>query len=107
MSINMSTVSRASFDLYRTSEYDANLPLTTWTKKITEDKDALSAWKQHMRPSPKDYRNFSNKNLWERFRAHFLLTLDSHDLRHLIDPAFRPQDEQLYASQQDWMFRGL
>jgi hypothetical protein len=107
--LDISTVDTASFDAFRTDEYDPTVPIVPWKKRLatTAPESEAAAWKKNVRPSTKDYKVFRDDAYWSTAKEHFESTIRSHGLDNFLEHSFQPVDKELDTAQGNWIFKVL
>jgi hypothetical protein len=53
----------------------------------------------------KAYKEYRDESYWNQYKKHFITTLDSHALGHLIDEKHVVVNEELDRAQRSWLFK--
>ena len=102
---DVSKMTKAQFDGFRTSDYDANAPLSPWNAKAKNDLDVeVTNWKKNIKPNAKAYKDFKEEAYWLRAKEQIMGTLEAQGLEHLIDATFVVTNPDLDSMQQKWLY---
>ena len=67
--------------------------------------DELSNWKNIVKPSRSDYKEFRDETTWPRHREHIMTTLHAHDLQHVILEGHIVTNKPLDKAQSQWLYK--
>jgi hypothetical protein len=65
----------------------------------------LSAWQKSVKMDAKAYKEYRDEAYWNQYKKHFVNTLDSDALGHLIDEKHVIMNEELDKAQRSWLFK--
>ena len=89
--------------------YDPDEPIKSWQRIQREgdgnDKIALESWKKNIKVSIKDFPIFKDPVYWKRFSRQFIVTLDSFNLRHIVDRNAKAPGTELVEAQMRWGYK--
>ena len=102
--IIITTVPKASYDDYRTSQYGSTKPIVPWNVNSGTNTD-LTDWKKNVKPVRADFKEFRDEVYWIRQKERIVTTLESQNLEHLIQVGYRVTNKQLDDSQQKWLYK--
>jgi len=112
--VEMSTIPKARFGIWRASECAHGSALIPYSKRIKDEKEkrlekAKSIWDKSIRISKSEYPQLKDSRACTTFSERFLTTAQSHNLAHVIDSSYIPDPgtEDVYESQKKWMFSVL
>ena len=79
--IDVTRFTKARFDEFRTSDYDASAPLSPWNTKVNKDMDTeIANWMWNIKPNAKAYKDFKEEAYWLRAKEQIIGTLEAQGL---------------------------
>ena len=102
--INITTVTKAKFDGYRTNIYDPNDRIVPWSQSIKHD-DEIINWDKSVKISRSDYKEFHDESLWFRAKDRFETTVESQGLESVITDGAVVTNPDLDARKRKWMYK--
>ena len=99
------------FDIFRTGQYDPNVPPTPWKIQIKNGKKGthldptteVANWRKNARPSRTDFKTFRDEVQWQKWKEIFVSTLEAQDLHHLVEETYIVTNKPLDGMQQKWL----
>jgi hypothetical protein len=104
--VDVMTLTKEGFDIFRMSLYSPQDPIVPFGKTILKStNNDLSAWQKSVKMDAKAYKEYRDESYWNQYKKHFITTLDSHALGHLIDENHVIVNEELDRAQRSWLFK--
>jgi len=94
------------FKNFRNSEHDPTKEITPWGLAASHNK-GLSDWNKLVKASARDFKPFREANGWVDYKEVFMITLESQNLTHLVDPTYVVVDEDVHKAQQRFLYKVL
>ncbi|CAB9531582.1 Retrotransposon protein [Seminavis robusta] len=67
----------------------------------------IEHWNKTVKISRSDYKEFRDEAFWHKWSEHFLLTVKSHRLSHLLEKGYVAENPSLDRIQREWMYKTL
>jgi hypothetical protein len=104
--VDVMNLTKEGFDIFRMSLYSPQDPIVPFGKTILKStNNNLSAWQKSVKMDAKAYKEYRDESYWNQYKKHFITTLDSHALRHLIDKNHVIVNKELNRAQRSWLFK--
>ena len=92
------------FKEYKAKFYDPTEPIIPWTRMMGKS-DTLAQWNRNVKPDARGYPFFRDITTWIEFKENVVVTCDSQNMTHLIDPNYKVVDPDLDAAQRKYMYK--
>jgi hypothetical protein len=104
--VDIMTLTKEGFDIFCMSLYLPHDPIVPFGKILLKStNNDLSAWQKSVKMDAKAYKEYRDEAYWNQYKKHFINTLDSHALGHLIDENHVVMNEELDKAQRSWLFK--
>jgi UDP-2,3-diacylglucosamine pyrophosphatase LpxH len=104
--VDVMTLTKEGFDIFCMSLYSPQDPIVPFGKILLKStNNNLSAWQKSIKMDAKAYKEYCDKAYWNQYKKHFINTLDSHSLGHLIDENHVIMNKELNRAQRSWLFK--
>ena len=100
----LSKIDPSFFDEFRTKVYDPNEDIIPWARMTSASK-GLQNWNKTIKPNARDFKTFRDSATWIEWKDGFLITLQSQNLTHLIDPNYVIIDQELDKAQSGFLYK--